>query len=106
MRVDAFFRDVCWDPDGSQQALHEYSIVAVVAEKDHTLVSVNATPHVLPFPECKWAAPHSKQVEGLPVTDFRTSIAQNLTELKSCTHLNDMLRSLAEVPALVAALPF
>jgi hypothetical protein len=24
--VDAFFRDVCWDPDGSQHALHEYTV--------------------------------------------------------------------------------
>jgi hypothetical protein len=104
LNVDAFFRDACWDPDGSQQALHEYTVSAVVDAEQHTLVSVETTPRVLPFPECKWAAPHSKQVEGLPVTEFRTSIPQKLTELQACTHLNDMLRSLAEVPALAAEL--
>ena len=102
--VDAFFRDACWDPDGSQQALHEYTVSAVVDAEHHTLVSVQATPRVLPFPECKWAAPHSKQVEGQPVSEFRTSIQRNLTELQACTHLNDMLRSLAEVPALASEL--
>ena len=32
------------------------------------------------------------------------SVQQTLTELHACTHLNDMLRSLAELPALVKAL--
>ncbi len=63
-----------------------------------------ATPRVLPFPECQWAAPHAEQLKGTPVTSFRATVQQTLTELHACTHLNDMLRGLAEVPALVKAL--
>ncbi len=105
LAVDAFFRDACWDPDGSQQALHEYTVKAGVDPAGHTLLTVEATPRVLPFPECRWAAPHAERLVGTPVAGFRTSVQQTLTELRACTHLNDMLRCLAEVPPLARALP-
>lgn len=98
--VDAFFRDACWEPDGSQMALHEYSIRASIDAASHTLRSLEATPRVLPFPECKWAAPNVDRLEGADVTTFRTHVQQTLTELRACTHLNDQLRCLAEVPVL------
>ena len=37
---------------------------------------------------------------GMNVSDFRASVQETLVELQACTHLNDMLRCLAEVPAL------
>jgi hypothetical protein len=104
VKVDAFFRDACWDPDGTQMALHEYTVAADIDPRDHTLVSIVATPRVLPFPECQWAAPHPALLKGQCVSDFRVTVAQTLTELHACTHLNDMLRNLAEVPALLKAL--
>jgi hypothetical protein len=104
LAVDVFFRDACWERDGSQIALHEYTVAARVDAADHTIVSLTATPRVLPFPECKWAAPHAGGLAGLPVSRFRTSVQETLTELRACTHLNDMLRGIAEVPALAALL--
>lgn len=104
IRVDGFFRDACWEPDGTQMALHEYDVQAEIEPVELTVLSVKATPHVLPYPECQWAAPHAEQVRGMPVADFRTSVQRTLTELQACTHLNDMLRCLAEVPALAPAL--
>lgn len=98
--VDAFFRDACWEPDGSQMALHEYSVTASVDAERHALRSVVATPRVLPYPECQWAAPHTRLLEGRLVSSFRTEVQTTLTELQCCTHLNDMLRCLAEVPSL------
>jgi len=100
LRVDAFFRDSCWEVDGSQSALHEYTIEAEVNASDLRLISVVPTPRVLPYPECKWAAPHAQQLAGRPITTFRTGVQRTLTELNACTHLNDMLRSLTEVPSL------
>jgi hypothetical protein len=38
------------------------------------------------------------------VHGFRADVQTTLTELQACTHLNDMLRGLAEVPALAAAI--
>lgn len=98
--LDAFFRDVCWEPDGTQMALHEYTVEASVDAETDTLRSVAATPRVLPYPECRWAAPHTKLLEGRLVSSFRTEVQATLTELQCCTHLNDMLRCLAEVPSL------
>jgi hypothetical protein len=104
IEVDAHFRDALWRYDGVELSLHEYSVRATVDTTTGTVRDVAATPHVLPFPECPWAAPHVAQVVGLPVETFRTSVQDTLTELECCTHLNDMLRCLAEVEALAGAI--
>ena len=59
---------------------------------------------MLPFPECQWAPEHVVLLVGRPVQSFRTDVQTTLTELQACTHLNDMLRCLTEVPALAAAI--
>ncbi len=102
LEIDAFFRDSYWEPDGTEMALHEYDVAASVDAKTLTLVAVEATPRVLPFPECQWAPEHVTLLLGRPVQGFRTEVQSTLTELQACTHLNDMLRCLAEVPALSA----
>ena len=58
---------------------------------------------MLPFRECQWAPEHVALLLGRPVLGFRTEVQSTLTELQACTHLNDMLRCLAEVPALATA---
>ena len=102
--IDAFFRDSYWEPDGTEMALHEYNVEATVDATDLTLLAVKATPRVLPFPECQWAPEHAALLVGRPVQSFRTDVQTTLTELQACTHLNDMLRCLTEVPALAAAI--
>jgi hypothetical protein len=102
--VDAFFRDSSWEPDGTELALHEYTVAARVDMESLTLSAVSARPHVLPFPECQWAPEHVTLLIGRHVTTFRTDVQSTLTELQACTHLNDMLRCLAEVPALSATI--
>jgi len=102
--IDAFFRDSCWEPDGTEMALHEYNVSARVDADTLTLNAVEAFPRVLPFPECQWAPEHVTLLVGRPVQTFRTDVQTTLTELQACTHLNDMLRCLAEVPALARAI--
>ena len=63
---------------------------------------IEAVPRVLPFPECPWAAPHATLLVGLDVGRFRADVQQTLTEIQCCTHLNDMLRGLTEVPRFAA----
>jgi hypothetical protein len=104
LEVDAFFRDSYWEPDGTEMALHEYNVAATVDAASLTLASVEATPRVLPFPECQWAPEHAVLMVGRPIDTFRTQVQTTLTELQACTHLNDMLRCLTEVPALAAAI--
>lgn len=99
--VDAHFRDSMWSRDHVELALHEYTLQATIHAPTHVLRSIETTARVLPFPECPWAAPHSAELVGMKVDGFRTSVQDTLTELHCCTHLNDMLRGLAEVPRLV-----
>lgn len=41
---------------------------------------------------------------GTQLTDLRTAVLEQLKGIEGCTHLNDVLRSLAEVPVLVRPL--
>ena len=65
--IDSFFRDSCWEPDGTEMALHEYTVSARVDAASLTLTDVSAHPHVLPFPECQWAPEHVVLLLGQPV---------------------------------------
>jgi hypothetical protein len=109
VRVDAMFRDTHVNPDGLETVLHEYSVEATVdAEVDATLhdslriVSIDATPRVLPWVECPWAADSAQSLRGEEVTGLRRFVRDSLYGTETCTHLNDMLRSLADVAPLVA----
>lgn len=102
--IDAMFRDSCWNPDGSEVAVHEYRLDAAVAARTGLVRSVVAEPRVLPFAECPAAAPNAGRLVGTPVGDLRAAVLDRLRSTDCCTHLNDALRSLAEVPILAAAL--
>jgi hypothetical protein len=102
--VDAMFRDSCWQPDGAEVAVHEYSIAAAIDGPGGKVLSVEATPRVLPFAECPTAAPNAAWLAGAPVRDLRSEVLVRLRSTDCCTHLNDALRSLAEVPILAGAL--
>jgi hypothetical protein len=98
--VDAHFRDSFWEEGDPEMALHEYTLRASVDRASHRVITIAATPRALPFPECPAAAPHVTQLVGMPVGGLRTSVQATLQALECCTHLNDMLRCLAEVHAL------
>jgi Protein of unknown function (DUF2889) len=102
--VDAMFRDSCWQPDGIEVAVHEYRLDATVDRAGEHLTSVTAEPRVLPFAECPAAAPNVSRLAGAPLRGLRTEVLERLQSTDCCTHLNDALRSLAELPTLVAAL--
>lgn len=59
---------------------------------------------VLPWRECPVAQGSAQRLVGLPVGSLRAYVRRTLTGTLTCTHLNDLLRSLDEVPALVRAL--
>jgi hypothetical protein len=51
------------------------------------------------------AVANADRMVGTPLADLRTAVLEQLTRATQghdgCTHLNDVLRSLAEVPVLV-----
>lgn len=100
IRVDAFFQDTAMTPSGVRVAVHEYCISAVADKSDGRLTDIFVDPRVLPFDECPNAVRNTSRVIGMTLGDFRSTVIPTLPGTDGCTHLNDMLRSLAEVPAL------
>lgn len=98
--VDAMFRDSCWRPDGVEVAVHEYHLDASVAIGTGLVTSIVAEPRVLPYPECPAAAPNAAWLVGASARELRREVLARIQGISCCTHLNDALRSLAEVPVL------
>jgi hypothetical protein len=105
IEIDAMFRDNAWDPDGQESVVHEYHIDATADAGTGVLRTVHAQPRVLPYNECTHAAPNASWMEGTELQAMRTEVLNRLKSIDCCTHLNDALRSLAEVPILAASLP-
>lgn len=104
IELEAHYRDSVWGDKHTELALHEYSLRAAIDPGTKTLSAVTVTPHVLPFPECPAAAAHASDLGGMSVDAFRRSVDERLRGIDCCTHLNDMLRGLAEAPALAEGL--
>ncbi len=99
--VDAMFRDTYVEPDASLSVLHEYAVAATVDRRDGRLTSVAADPRVLPATECPSAAASATSMVGAPLADLRALVRRDLRGTGTCTHLNDLLRSLADVAVLL-----
>jgi DUF2889 family protein len=102
--IDAMFRDSVWNPEGEEEVLHEYQILGSADRAEGTLLDVVALPRVLPYSECPIAAPNAAWLTGTNIRDLRGEVVQRLRSTDCCTHLNDGLRSLAEVPVLASGL--
>jgi hypothetical protein len=102
--VDAMFQDTATVPSGGRVAVHEYQVHVRAAPDTFELLSIQALPRVLPFDECPSAVTKIEQMVRTPLGDLRDAVLAHLKTTEGCTHLNDELRALAEVPALVAQL--
>ena len=103
IRIEAAFQDSATTPAGPRAALHEYRIFAE-ADLEFRLTALRAEPRVLPFAECPAAAGNAGRLIGTPLQALRTAVPIELKGTVGCTHLNDALRGLADVPTLVARL--
>jgi hypothetical protein len=102
--VDAAFQDTAGHPDHGRVAIHEYLVRATADPGTLLVTSIEADPRVLPFVSCPNAVDTARRVEGTPLADLRTTVLERLAKTHGCTHLNDALRALAEVPLLLARL--
>lgn len=103
--VDSLFQDSASAPDGGDRwAVHEYRLQARIAD-DGTLLDLTATPGTLPFAACRVAYLNNEVLLGTPVRELRETVLQRLKQTAGCTHLNDTLRALAEVPVLANLMP-
>lgn len=104
VRIELGFQDSGINPDGGRTAVHEYMAHATARGSDLVLADIQVDPRVLPYRECPNAAPNAERLLGLKLRDFRESVLEALPGPLGCTHLNDILRSMAEVPHLAASL--
>jgi hypothetical protein len=102
--LDSLFRDSCVGADGVETAIHEYTVAATVDPDTMSFIEIAATPHALPWMECPVAASSADRLVGRPVADLRSFIRTDFTGITTCTHLNDQLRTLADITTLAARL--
>ncbi|MBK8756979.1 MAG: DUF2889 domain-containing protein [Actinomycetales bacterium] len=103
IHVDAMFRDSFVDHEGVERVLHEYTLHAQVGRTAYPVLDVTTAGRVLPHHECPVAAASAQQILGMPCDDLRDRVSTALYGPESCTHLNDGLRSLTDVPAMLMA---
>ncbi|HEY2430577.1 MAG TPA: DUF2889 domain-containing protein [Acidimicrobiales bacterium] len=101
--VEATFRDSFWAAEG-EGVLHEY-VVRATCDAAGRVRTIEAEPRVLPWVECPAAAGHVAGLVGAEARDLGRTVRDTLTGVSSCTHLNDLLRSLACLPRLIALRP-
>jgi len=93
----AMFRDTLAEGSGSEVVLHEYSVSlsVVFPEGQRPVISAaQAQPAVLPFPECPAAAAVVGSLAGVGLGELVEIVPELLHGVQSCTHLNDLLRSI------------
>lgn len=104
LSLDVHFRDSHLGADGVEDVLHEYTLAATLEPTTLTALTAEAVARVLPWPECPGAVGSASRIVGQPVGVLRHLVASDFTGTSTCTHLNDVLRSLAGVTALAKAL--
>jgi Protein of unknown function (DUF2889) len=104
LAIDVGFQDSGTQRDSEERvAIHEYHVRA--STKAGAVSSLKIDPRILPFRECPGAAANAQRMLGTPLCDLRAKVLETLPGTLGCTHLNDVLRSMAEVPQLASQLP-
>ena len=84
----------------AETVVHEYSFTARIDLTNWTITEATAVPGPLPAPECPSAAASAQRLVGCRVDDLRALVRDDFTGTSTCTHLNDLFRSLADVRPL------
>ena len=100
-RFDAHFRDSHMDQDGTEWVVHEYSASGAFDTVGGQVLDIGAVAHVLPWMECPGAVASAERLSGMQIAELRTRVRREFTGTSTCTHLNDTLRSLGDLEALV-----
>jgi hypothetical protein len=104
IHIEVAFQDSASAPAGGRIAVHEYSLQVRAHPRTMVITDIRARPHVLPYPECPAAIENIYRIAGKPLDELRAIVLEELPRSHGCTHLNDAMRSMAEVPALVGEL--
>lgn len=105
IRIDSAFQDSAKLKQGGRVAIHEYNLRATVDIGTLEILSIEPEARILPFSECPGAIANAQRLVGKRIGDMRDEVLSMLRGPAGCTHLNDALRALADIPGLVARLP-
>jgi hypothetical protein len=98
---DAHFRDSHVDGGGVETIVHEYTVEGTVDASTRTITSVDATVRVLPWRECPGAIGSATRIGGMTLSELRDRVRGEFVGTSTCTHLNDTLRAVADLTALL-----
>jgi DUF2889 family protein len=98
---DAHFRDSHVDGDGVETIVHEYTVEGTLDSSARTITSVTAHVQVLPWQECPNAIGSAARISGMALSELRDRVRTEFVGISTCTHLNDTLRAVADLDALV-----
>jgi hypothetical protein len=98
---DAHFRDTHVDSDGVETIVHEYTVLGSVDTSTRTISSVTAEVRVLPWQECPGAIGSATRVRGMTLAELRGRVRAEFVGISTCTHLNDTLRAIGDLDALL-----
>lgn len=98
---DAHFRDSHVDSDGVETIVHEYTVAGSLDTSTRTVTSVTADVRVLPWQECPGAIGSAARIVGMTLAEMRERIRGEFVGTSTCTHLNDTLRAIADLDALL-----
>jgi hypothetical protein len=104
VEVEAYFRDSHVAPGGTETVIHEYTVSVLVDPSTAHVVASAAEAHTLPWVECIEAEGSGSRLVGRPLRGLRPDVRQEFTGITTCTHLNDTMRSMEDVRALLAML--
>ena len=99
-RIDLHFRDSHVDEHAQETVLHEYSVTGTADRAAGRIGAVVARAHVLPWLECPGAVASAERISGMALSSLRPVVRKEFVGRTTCTHLNDSLRSLADIEAL------
>jgi hypothetical protein len=102
--ADVMFRDSSVDPDGTERVVHEYAVSATIDRESLTITAIHADPRALPFlSDCPLAADSAAFLVGETVHELRRRVKAISRGPASCTHLNDLYRSMADIAVLAGS---
>jgi hypothetical protein len=97
----AHFRDSHVDGDGVETIVHEYTVEGSIDASTRTVTSVAASVRVLPWQECPGAIGSAARILGMTLSEMRDRVRGEFVGTTTCTHLNDTLRAVADLDALL-----
>lgn len=104
VEVETFFRDSHMDAEGRETIVHEYTVQATYDPATGRFVGAHADFGALPWPECPGALLSARRIVGQEPEGLRTYVRDEFVGPSTCTHLNDTIRSLEDLPKLLAPL--